>query len=362
MPKRGRGHSNRGSKSANPTHSKRGRYDRAGTTSEMSSNQINEYPDALRLILDGFEQLKERIGNLENTRNTTPSVEEASTSSLPTSDIATVSSVVSPTISEQPTYVLLNSCDRPKFTGELGKNPIRFLNSLRSYIKTTNSQNRALEIAKQCLSGGALSILSIYKDKWKTLDDFENSVKEIYWDLTAQERAKSELGRSVYDYRAKISMVQHFCDQFATVEATTIAFSDSEKVNIIMKQFPLWVQRLWFSRQIEVTTISAVNFLRGLENNLTDRGEVGPRRDNRFVARRQVNTIVRSQRGGNTRRGRGGRFNRNYISREKLLVTNTTRNFNGRNIRAVPAIQFERSEGNTTSSNGENANKEAGNS
>lgn len=110
----------------------------------------------------------------------------------------------------------------------------------------------------------------MYSSNWATLNDFESEFLRIYWSDQRQEAAKYKLINTKYDSCKNLSMSEHFAEQYASVNALTIPFSERDLVNSIIRHFPLDIQKIWFTRTRtgEVSIRAASDFLMNIEENI----------------------------------------------------------------------------------------------
>lgn len=238
------------------------------------------------------------------------------------------------------TYLVKPEVDKPTFSGKNDTNPMAFLKKLKRYINSIDGQDRAVDIALECLTGSALSMLELFSDKWQTLADFERDFQKTFWGNMHQEKAKYKLVNSSWDSRSQKTMSEHFAEQIGTVRYCTIPLTESEMVNSVMRHFPVNIQGLWFTRREAFTLVTAVEFLRNIEHNVISRSDErvmnnSNQRDERVNKEisKHVNTMSTSltnYRGQNSYRGRGVRRGRDYYVRNRGRLP-------------FPALRWERS-------------------
>lgn len=249
------------------------------------------------------------------------------------------------------TYIMRPAVDKPIFSGKNDSNPMKFLKKLKRYINSCNGQHRAVDIATECLTGSALKLLEIYCDGWTSLADFESDFQRVFWGETQQERAKYRLVNSTWDPKAQTSMSEHFAGQIDTVRFLTIPLTESYMVNSVIRHFPVEIQRLWSILKENKTILSAAEFLRDMEQDVTVQTSEPIKYSNQGNERggrghyRRMNAInmTSAQRGQGSYRGRGQRRGRNYYA-------------NNQN-RHLPAIKWERQTGTPFSASNNQGNK-----
>lgn len=164
---------------------------------------------------------------------------------------------------------------------------------------------------------------------------------------------------AVYTNNSGMTMSEHFAEQVESMQSLTIAFSERDLVNAIMRHYATDIQRLWLTRTEEVSIMSGAKFLRSIEQNIVEnpkgfaRDIVGSgyrgRRYNGSQSTRPVVATITSNRWDNRRgsnRGRGYRQSRSgyraSFNRPALSEVE----------RARPAIAFvKEGEGSTLSKN-----------
>lgn len=287
-----------------------------------------------------LEEIMVRLNALEKDRVSIPSVSSEGTvmSDALSRNDNVIPQVNNPSdnasISSGPrseiTYIMRPTVDKPSFSGRDDTNPIRFLKKLKRYINAVNGQNRALEIATECLTGPALTMLELYSEEWVTLMDFEKDFQKAFWGTRQQERAKYKLVNSSWSERSNSTMSEHFAEQIDTVRLLTIPLSETDMVNSVMRHFPVDIQRLWFTKNEAVTIPAAAEFIRDIEQNVVHRtnNERMANGFNRGYDRgrgqfKRINSMNFAPvgRGHGARRGRGhrrGRFSHNYSQRYQL--------------------------------------------
>lgn len=238
------------------------------TTLGLLLQKMNEFQEKLELLSPG-----NRDNGASSSSRETVSVmsEEGSGSSLTTRNIF----VVQPTV------------DKPNFNGRSQINPITFLKRVKKYIKSLNAHDRGLDIALECVTGHARQVMELYSKGWATFADFEADFRRNYWTEQIQESVRYKIIRGEYSTDSGVSMSEHFAEQTETMQSLTIAFSERDLVNSIMRHYSVDVQQLWFTRTEEPTIINGANFLRNLEQNIVVRQRVTSMRNNIFRNNRQ---------------------------------------------------------------------------
>lgn len=252
------------------------------------------------------------------------------------------------TVSEREMPFLIHSTvTKPTFNGRNETNPMRFMDKLKKYINSVKGQDRAIDIATECVTGIALRRLELYSRTWESFADFERDFQKTFWGNKQQEQARYKLIHSSWCPKSEMTMSEHFAAQIDTVRSLTIPLSESDIVNSVMRHFPVGVQRLWFTQKLEATIPSAADFLSNIEDNVVeDSNEVAAVNSVRGKGRGRGNfTRVNSMNFAQT--SRGSNYRRNQ-SRGRY-------NYRGNRRGNVPAIKWEWSKGGTTISNETNS-------
>lgn len=294
--KRTRTAANLGSQDANTSSKKsRTRSGQAQPDAEQSGNS------GFQMMIEKFGEVIKRLELLETRTATTkgndstgptPQTYERAVSILDQGSTPSGSDTNEKRVNN--VYIMRPSVEKPMFNGRGDINPTRFLKKLRRYINSLNAQDRAIDIATECLSGPALKLLELNSKSWLTLEDFETDFRRNYWANQHQEAAKYRLMNATYDKHKNLSMSEHFADQIDSVNSLTIPLSESDLVNCVMRHFPTDVQQLWFTRAGDATILTASEFLRNLEHN---------------VVLRKQNDALRHSHSGDASQNHRGHFN-----------------------------------------------------
>lgn len=329
---------------------------------------------------DGFQllagELKEVLKRLSALESATASTQGSSTSSSGHYAVNTLGQDTAATGSDSyerranNVYVIQPTIEKPNFNGKGDHNPMRFLKRLKRYINSIGAQDRAIDIATDCLSGPALKILELNSKSWVTIEDFETDFRRSYWGDQHQEAARHRLMSTTFDASRKLTMCEHFADQVDTVSSLTIPWSERDIVNCVMRHYPTDVQQLWFTRVGEVTMLTASEFLRNLEQNVlhrtptgmighsnsggyNDRGRSNNRRGSNYIrgnARAASIEATPNYFNYGSARGRGRGFGR---GRGRAIMRG------GYNGRSFPAIKWEAASTSRASGNGPTLNNVA---
>lgn len=243
-------------------------------------------------------------------------------------------------------FVIQPTIDKPNFNGRSQINPITFLKKVKKYIKSLNAHDRGLDIALECVTGHARQVMELYSKGWATFADFEADFRRNYWTEQIQESVRYRIIKGEYPTNSSLSMSEHFAEQTETMQSLTIAFSERDLVNSIMRHYPVDVQQLWFTKTVEPTIINGANFLRNLEQNIVVRQRTNVRldRQNRITGQPLVATITtnvpRNVRGAfRGRYYKGGRSGYRTNYNRVASYASQNRNFNNYRVER-PAIAF----------------------
>lgn len=291
--------------------------------SETEPNEQNEAVESttLELILKKINEFDRKLQQLGSNPNSVQN-ESASVSSLETNGV--VDNGVNSTINRQESispasasssltpsetrnvYVVQPSVSKPTFDGKPFTNPIAFLKRLKKYIRAVNGSDREIDIALGCITGHARRVMELYSKGWTIFADFEADFRRIYWTEQIQESVRYRLTNAVYANDSGMTMSEHFAEHAESMQSLTIAFSERDIVNSIMRHYAIDIQRLWFTRTEEASIISGVDFLRSIEQNIVER-PMG---------------VTRGVVGRNPREGR---YNRQPLSRPIVATISTNR-------------------------------------
>lgn len=241
---------------------------------EMLGNRLDDIVGRLVTLERERERASETTFSTDSTNSALSDLQvnplSPQTVGLVETSVEAVQSVVSGS-SPEITYIMRPAVDKPIFHGKNDSNPMKFIQKLKRYINSINGQNRAVDIATECLAGSALKLLEIFSDKWSSLADFERDFKIVFWSNSQQEKAKYRLINSSWNSKSQITMSEHFSEQIDMVRLLTIPLSESDMVNSIMRHFSVETQRLWFTRKGANSILIAAEFLRDVEQNIVVR-------------------------------------------------------------------------------------------
>lgn len=294
-----------------------GRGKRVGRQAEADAVEVGplEQPGvignaALDLILKKISELEGKLAELRPSANNMQN-KDASSSVHAASEVesngndgidrqeaaspASANSILAPSEARN-LYVVQPSVSKPSFDGKPFANPIAFLKRLKKYIRAVNGIDREIDIALGCITGHARKVMDLYSKGWVSFADFETDFRRTYWTEQIQESVRYRLINSVYSSDSRMTMSEHFAEQVESMQSLTIAFSERDLVNSIMRHYSLDIQRLWFTRTEVVNIMSGANFLRSMEQNIVEKP--------RGVARGVVGGVTR-----------GGRYNGSSSSR-----------------------------------------------
>lgn len=228
------------------------------------------------MVLNAVSKLSEQIAlmvkrmdDLESRRESnTTAVESVRDSQDLGGEVAGVTRS-EPGTSGKSVYIVKPTVDRPLFSGRDDVNPMRFIKKLKGYISSINAGDREVQVITQCLTGSALKVLEVYSDEWTCFEEFERDFLKIYWNHSKQETIKYQLVHRTWDPTKTLTMSEHFSQEWGKIEGLTIPCSEIELVNTIIRHFPPGIQQLWFSTmRREISRLEAIEFLRGLEQNV----------------------------------------------------------------------------------------------
>lgn len=252
-----------------------------GTGTGPSNNVDQDNNPLIELFSQKFEEFTQRLNILEqnivSTSSSDHNLDQSSTLSVNSHEVTlpqvnsgfVETSSIGSNANANITYIMHPTVPKPMFNGrDIDISPVKFLKKLQKYIKAVNGQNRAIEIAIECLSGTALKLLEIYSETWVKFEDFEKDFLKVFWGQKQQEIAKYNLVNSVHSPGSGLSMSEHFANQIDSVRSLTIPMSESDMVNCVMRHFTIDIQRLWFTKGGIVNIFSAAEFLRDIEQNV----------------------------------------------------------------------------------------------
>lgn len=278
-------------------------------TLELILKKINEFEGKLK-ELTSINKDTQTSSESDSTRAIMEVDRDSSVAQGPAGSASTTS-ILAPSETRN-LYVVQPSVTKPSFDGKPFTNPITFLKRLKKYIRAVNGSDRELDIALSCITGHARKVMDLYSKGWITFADFEKDFRSTYWTEQIQESVRYKLIHSVYSKDSGMTMSEHFAEQAESMQSLTIAFSERDLVNSIMRHFAIDIQRLWFTRTDEVSIASGANFLRSLEQNIIEKPMGAPfgtdgrhNRGSRYNRSGSVRPIAATM-SANTWQGRGG--------------------------------------------------------
>lgn len=295
-------------------------------TLELLLQKMNEFQEKLeQLSSSGSEGRRETAST--SSRETAGEASVVSTGGGSQGTTVSTLEVGNATSSTtQNIYVIQPTVSKPTFDGKSLTNPIAFLKRLKKYIKSLNAHDREVDIALECVTGHARKVMELCSKDWVTFADFETDFRRNYWTEQIQESVRYKLINAVYSDDTGITLTEHFAEQVESMQSLTIAFSDRDLVNSIMRHYPIDIQQLWFTKTEEPTIMNGAKFLRSIEQNIVTRRRMNVSNNaNRISSRDKYNrrpiTATMSAgvwqnrrgspRGWGHRRGRGG-YSSNY--------------------------------------------------
>lgn len=328
----------------------------------------------LELLLQRMNEFHEKLEQLSSgqSKESTTSSREISGESIGTIVGGSTTSLVSEENNAIPStarniYVVQPTVNKPIFDGKPMTNPIAFLKRLKKYIKSLNAHDREVDIALECVTGHARKVMELYSKGWATFADFETDFRRHYWTEQIQESVRYRLINAAYSGDSGVTLSEHFAEQAESMQSLTIAFSERDLVNSIMRHYSVDIQQLWFTRADEPTIMNGAEFLRSLEQNVVHKqrtntiGDVqGNVRRERFVRRPMAATmsagIWQNRRGQS--RGRGYRQGRaGYYSNYNRAAPHNVRESVPNVVRPAIAFVRESETPSTSKSGGEDRQK-----
>lgn len=140
--------------------------------------------------------------------------------------------------------------DKPKFMGTPKENPVIFLNVLQTYGKTLFlDDERMLKLAQECLKGSAKPWTAIFKDSWRTFDDFKRDFLATYWTLNKQREVRLRICNNKYEPRDGQSMLAYFSSYVNQAYMLQPRIPDDELLSELVRHFSPNIQIQWIGRQ-----------------------------------------------------------------------------------------------------------------
>jgi hypothetical protein len=125
--------------------------------------------------------------------------------SAPTDNLAALSGVLRNLLERA-----LPAPERPSFEGLRRQNPMKFLRAVEEYEHSFGLNSpRLLGIAVDCLKGNAKHWTGIYRDNWRTYEDFKRDFLKTYWSAQRQRDIRFQISTGRYD-ETKGTMLSHF--------------------------------------------------------------------------------------------------------------------------------------------------------
>ncbi|CAH1379214.1 unnamed protein product, partial [Tenebrio molitor] len=179
--------------------------------------------------------------------------------SAPTDNLAALSGVLR-NLLERP----LPAPERPSFEGLRRQNPMKFLRAVEEYGHSFGLNSpRLLGVAVDCLKGNAKHWTGIYRDNWRTYEDFKRDFLKTYWSAQRQRDIRFQISTGRYD-ETKGTMLSHFAYFVDMAKMLTTPLSEEVLLDELIRHFPDNVQSLWILQKIS-NIAEAAEFLSGQE-------------------------------------------------------------------------------------------------
>ncbi|KAI5634691.1 hypothetical protein NE865_12599 [Phthorimaea operculella] len=177
------------------------------------------------------------------------------------------------TLDKRIVYSITNlNQEKPKFGGHNYKtkagvkiHPVTFLEDLTAYLKKIPAQGRELDIVQECLVDQARNWSRIYKDRWRTFEDFKRDFLETYWSEVEQNKVRRDIVSNRWNKSETPTMLEHFLKLAGQVNLLQFTIPEKQLISDIMRHYPKNVQQLWALSRNE-TLLAATEFLRSMDN------------------------------------------------------------------------------------------------
>ncbi|KAJ3622230.1 hypothetical protein MTP99_002755 [Tenebrio molitor] len=121
---------------------------------------------------------------------------------------------------------------RRSFEGLRRQNPMKFLRAVEEYGHSFGLNSpRLLGIAVDCLKGNAKHWTEIYRDNWRTYEDFKGDFLKTYWSAQQQRDIRFQISTGRYD-ETKGTMLSHFTYFVDMAKMLTTPLSEEKISNI----------------------------------------------------------------------------------------------------------------------------------
>lgn len=155
--------------------------------------------------------------------------------------------------------------ERPKFGSKADRHPVAFLEDLESYLKKAAKEGKDLELIQECLIDGARDWARIYKDRWRTVEDFKKDFLTIYWGEYEQNELRRNIVHGKWDRTNEPSMLSYFLKITGKAQMLSHKIPEIQLVADVIRHYPKYVQQVWITSKTD-TIIGAAEFLRSMDD------------------------------------------------------------------------------------------------
>lgn len=139
-----------------------------------------------------------------------------------------------------------------------------FLEELTSYVRKSARDGNELELILECLQEEARDWARVYKERWRTVDDFKTDFLATFWGENEQSELRRQIVQGVWDRKKSASMLSHFLN--ITGQARMLAYQIPERqlISDVIRHYPKYVQQAWVTRKT-TNLIETAEFLRSMD-------------------------------------------------------------------------------------------------